>query len=45
MAFYTIDFEVANNEDWSQSFTLASDPATPIDLTGASFEMQVRGRR
>lgn len=40
-AFYTVNFEVADNEDLSQSFSLGTDAPGPVDITGAALKMGI----
>lgn len=41
MTLFTIEFRAATNADWQDNFELR-DEAGASDLTGASFEMDVR---
>lgn len=40
-AFYRVDFQIANNEDLRHDFVLSDSAASPVDLTGAGFRMDV----
>lgn len=44
MSLTIIDYLVLTNEDWTDSLILddGGDPAEPINLTGSSFEAQLR---
>lgn len=41
-AYYTVDISASNNADFRQSFVLTDNAGTPLDLTGATFEMDIR---
>lgn len=41
-AYYRVNFELANNEDLRQTFALSDTGGTPLNLTGASFKMQIK---
>lgn len=44
MAAATLDIELARNEDWARGFiaTDNADPPVPLDLTGATFDLDIR---
>jgi hypothetical protein len=42
MSLYTIEFEISTNADWEDYFELRDDNG-PVDLTGCTFGMDVRG--
>jgi hypothetical protein len=42
MALFHVEFQVANNADWEDQFTLTDINGAAINLTGASFEMDIR---
>lgn len=41
-ALYAINFQVARNEDWADVFALTDEAGNALDLTGATFAMDVR---
>lgn len=40
-ALFQVDFETANNEDFRYAFAIADEDGVPVDLTGASFRMDI----
>ncbi len=44
MSAAVLNIEFSRNEDWSRGFTLMdqNDPPAPIDLTGATFDFDIR---
>ncbi|RUM44893.1 MAG: hypothetical protein DSY80_03920 [Desulfocapsa sp.] len=43
MAYYEVDFAVANNEDWFESFEMATEGEI-LDLTDVDLQMDVKSR-
>ncbi|HMN38632.1 MAG TPA: hypothetical protein PKD49_13110 [Hyphomicrobium sp.] len=43
-ALFKVDFEVANNEDFRYAFAICDEHDTPVDLTGATFHMDIETR-
>ena len=43
-ALFKVDFEIANNEDFRYAFVISDADNTPVDLTGATFHMDVETR-
>lgn len=41
-ALYAINFQIARNEDWADVFALTDEAGTALDLTGATFAMDLK---